>query len=107
MSQDLDIEEVSAEAVKVDRPGHFKRPKGSGYRTLPEPSAFTKDKLRLMGLLNRAEDLALGKADCTPSQARALALLLSKMIPDLKSTEIVAGEGSGVEIKIVTGIERD
>ena len=71
-----------------------------GYKHPP----FAREKIKASALVNRAQDIAMGNADCSPSQARMLSVLLAKVLPDLRQTE---NTGTMPEVIVVdTGIRR-
>ena len=45
--------------------------------------ARTREKIRTSQLVNRLQDIAVGKADCSPQQLKAIEILLRKTLPDL------------------------
>lgn len=48
----------------------------------------TRQKIRVSQLLNRLQNHADGEVDLTPTQLRAVEILLKKSLPDLSSIEL-------------------
>lgn len=61
-----------------------------GYRHSEE----TRAKIKASALINRLHQVAMGEVDAVPAQVNAAKALLSKVLPDLKSTELT-GQGGG------------
>lgn len=53
-----------------------------------------REKIRISMLLNRLEDHAFGKVDLSPTQIKAIEVLLKKSLPDLSAIEHT-GQGGG------------
>ena len=62
--------------------------KGTKERGWP---ANVRERIRTSMLVNRLTDHALGKVRMTPSQVRAIEILLRKALPDLQATELSGG----------------
>ena len=60
-------------------------------------------KIKVSQLLNRLEDHALGKIELSPTQVRAIEILIKKVLPDLQSVELSGDEDNPVEV--ITRIE--
>lgn len=54
-----------------------------------------REKIRTTQLINRLQDHALGKVDMSPTQVRAVEVLLKKRVPDLATTTIQGDEDGG------------
>jgi len=48
----------------------------------------------------------MGEADCSPTQMKAIEILLRKSLPDLTSVALTGGEGGPVQITVSTGVPR-
>lgn len=51
-------------------------------------AAEVRGRIQAQTLINRLEAHALGKIDLSPTQVRALEVLLRKILPDLQSAEL-------------------
>lgn len=57
-----------------------------------------REKIKTTQLINRLQDHALGEVEMTPTQVRAVEVLLKKRVPDLTSVAIGGGhDGEAVE----------
>lgn len=64
-----------------------------------------REKIRTTQLINRLQDHALGEVDLSPTQVRAVEILLKKRVPDLATTTIQGGD-DGEPVNLVSRIER-
>lgn len=71
-----------------------------------EHDARTREKIQTSQLINRLNDIGLGKADCSPTQMKAIEILLRKTVPDLSSIALTGGDGGAVQIVVATGVPR-
>ena len=60
-------------------------------------------KIQTSQLINRLTDHALGTVDLSPTQVRAIEILIKKTLPDLSAITL-SGEGEDGEIKTATTI---
>ena len=60
-------------------------PRSKGYKHTER----TRDKIKATQLVNRLNKIAMGEVDACPTQVNAAKALLNKVLPDLKSTELV------------------
>lgn len=61
---------------------------------------LTREKIQVSQLLNRLTDHALGKCEMTPTQVRAIEILLKKKLPDLQAVEMTGPDGGPVVVEI-------
>lgn len=54
-------------------------------------AAKTREKIQTSMLINRLSDHALGKVDLSPTQVRAIEVLLKKSLPDLQAVTVDGG----------------
>lgn len=59
----------------------------------------TRKKIQTTQLINRLTDHALGKIDLSPTQVRAIEVLIKKTLPDLSSIEMQAEVDAEVGIR--------
>ena len=60
-----------------------------------------REKIKTSQLINRLTEHAFGNVEMTPSQVRAIEVLLKKTLPDLSSVEVAGdGEDGGISINI-------
>lgn len=64
-----------------------------------------REKIKTTQLINRLQDHGLGKVEMSPTQVRAIEVLLKKRVPDL-SAMTVQGDDDGGPVKTVTEIKR-
>lgn len=64
-------------------------PRKKGWRTPDE----IREKIQGSQLINRLQDHVMGAVELTPSQVNAAKVLLGKVIPDLKATELSGPDG--------------
>jgi hypothetical protein len=64
--------------------------KNKGTKEMGWP-ANVRERIQTSMLVNRLTNHALGKVKMTPSQVRAIEILLRKTLPDLQSTELSGG----------------
>lgn len=57
-----------------------------------------REKIKTTQLINRLQDHALGEVELSPTQVRAVEILLKKRIPDLASTELTGADGGPVSV---------
>lgn len=60
-------------------------------------------KIQTSQLINRLEKHALGEVDLSPTQVRAIEVLMKKVLPDLQAMQLSGDEENPVEV--VTRIE--
>jgi hypothetical protein len=75
-------------------------------RVHPEHDARTRAKIQTSQLVNRLNAIGMGEADCSPTQMKAIEILLRKSLPDLTSVALTGGEGGPVQITVSTGVPR-
>lgn len=75
-------------------------------RVHPEHDARTRAKIQTSQLVNRLNAIGMGEADCSPTQMKAIEILLRKSLPDLTSVALTGGEGGPVQITVATGVPR-
>jgi len=71
-----------------------------------EHDAKTRAKIQTSQLVNRLNQIGLGEADCTPTQMKAIEILLRKSLPDLSSVELTGASGGPLQITVTTGVPR-
>ena len=54
-------------------------------------------KIQTSQLINRLENHALGEIDLTPTQIKAIEVLIRKTLPDLSSVEMTGEDGGPIE----------
>lgn len=54
-------------------------------------------KIQASQLINRLTDHALGKVDLSPTQVKAIEVLLKKSVPDLSAVQLTGQDGGPVE----------
>lgn len=59
-----------------------------------------REKIRISMLLNRLENHAVGKVDLSPTQIKAIEILLRKSLPDLSAIEHTGRGGGPVVIAL-------
>lgn len=58
-----------------------------------------REKIKTTQLINRLQDHGLGEVEMTPTQVRAIEILLKKRVPDLTSVALGGGhDGEPVEV---------
>lgn len=58
-----------------------------------------REKIKTTQLINRLQDHGLGEVDMSPTQVRAIEILLKKRVPDLTSVAVAGGhDGEPVEV---------
>lgn len=65
---------------------------------------MVRDKIQANQLINRLESHALGEVELTPTQIKAIEILLKKTLPDLSAVEHSGDEDN--PLNIVGRIER-
>lgn len=71
-----------------------------------EHDARTREKIQTSQLINRLNKIGLGEADCSPTQMKAIEILLRKTVPDLSAIALTGGDGGPVQIVVATGVPR-
>lgn len=71
-----------------------------------EQDARTREKIQTSQLINRLNSIGMGLADCSPTQMKAIEILLRKSLPDLASVSVTGGDGGPVQISVSTGVPR-
>lgn len=64
-------------------------------------------RIQTSQLINRLTDHALGHVELTPTQVRAIEILLKKSIPDLSSIELTGDPENPVHLVGMTKEQRD
>lgn len=64
-------------------------------------------RIQTSQLINRLTDHALGHVELTPTQVRAIEILLKKSIPDLSSVELTGDPENPVHLVGMTKEQRD
>jgi hypothetical protein len=64
-----------------------------------------REKIKAAMVINKLQDHVEGKIEMTPTQITAAKILLAKVLPDLKQTELM-GTGPDGEIETISRIER-
>lgn len=54
-------------------------------------------KIQTSQLINRLTDHALGKVELSPTQVRAIEILIRKTLPDLQAVDLSASDGTLAE----------
>lgn len=65
--------------------------------------AKTRERIQTSQLINRLQDNAFGKIELTPSQLKAIEILLKKSLPDLSAIQI-SGDADN-PLNVITRIE--
>lgn len=60
-----------------------------------------RGKIQVGNLLTRLQKHAKGEVDMTPTQVKAVEILLRKAVPDLKAIEITGDGGGGLVVKLM------
>ncbi len=71
-----------------------------------EQDARTRAKIQTSQLINRLNSIGMGEADCSPTQMKAIEILLRKSLPDLSTIALTGGDGGPVQITVATGVPR-
>ena len=67
---------------------------------------WVRDKIQASQLVNRLTQCAMGEVELTSQQIKAIEILLSKTIPDLKAVEVTGGNGGALKAALeVTFVE--
>ena len=61
----------------------------------------TREKIRTSQLINRLEKHAFGEVDLTPTQVRAIEVLIKKTLPDLASVELTGDKENPVALQLI------
>lgn len=61
----------------------------------------TREKIRTSQLINRLEKHAFGEVDLTPTQVRAIEVLIKKTLPDLASVELTGDKDNPVALQLI------
>lgn len=64
-----------------------------------------RHKIRTTQLINRLQNHGLGKVEMSPTQVRAVEILLKKSVPDLATVTHQGPDGG--PIQVITGVPRD
>ncbi len=75
-------------------------------RLRPFHSEDVRAKIQTSQLINRLTDHALGKLELTPTQVRAIEVLIRKTLPDLQAVQHGGDSESPLAITIMTGVPR-
>lgn len=61
-----------------------------------------RTKIQTSQLINRLQDHALGEVELSPTQIKAVEVLLRKTLPDLSATEISGDPDAPIELNVRT-----
>ena len=67
---------------------------------------MVRDKIQANHLINRLENHALGEIELSPTQIKAIEILLRKTLPDLSAVEHSGDEENPVAVKGVINLVR-
>lgn len=67
---------------------------------------MVRDKIQANQLINRLESHALGDVELTPTQIKAIEILLKKTLPDLSAVEHSGDDENPVSVKGVIELVR-
>ena len=65
-----------------------------------------RTKIQTSQLINRLQDHAIGGAELTPTQIKAVEILLRKTLPDLSATEISGDEDAPLQTELTIKLVR-
>lgn len=66
----------------------------------PFHSDEIRAKIQTSQLINRLTDHAFSKVELTPTQVRAIEVLLKKSIPDLQAVQVTGENGGAITVTI-------
>lgn len=80
-------------------------PRSTGYKHFQK----TRDKIQASAIVNRLQDHVYGKVELSASQVNAAKVLLNKVLPDVRQTELTGPEGealiTGITLNVVKSAE--
>lgn len=66
----------------------------------------TRDKIQATKLVEKLQDHVLGEVELTPTQIKAIQILINKVMPDMRAIELTGKDGEAIETRELSNTER-